>query len=88
MKQMIGTLFAAVLFGWVVYSISPEAPCERVERGALPVRTAFDAVRWLGKNYLSTDARIQLLSWSIDADIMSQHFISRLFYGPELNCAK
>jgi len=22
MKQMIGTLFAAVLFGWVVYSIS------------------------------------------------------------------
>jgi hypothetical protein len=86
MKQMLSGCFSLLLAGWVLYTIAPEAPCERVERGALPVRIAFDGVRWAGRNYLSTDARIDLLSWSLEADASTQSFISRLFYGPTLNC--
>lgn len=86
MKQLFSSFFAVLLFGWILYTVSPEEPCERVECGALPVRVVFDAVRWAGTNYLSTDSRIDLLIWSIAADKSVQSFISRLFYGPELNC--
>lgn len=86
MKQLFGSFFAVLLFGWILYTIAPEEPCERVDRGALPVRVIFDGVRWAGKNYLSTDARIDLLSWSLTADEYTKQFISRLFYGPELKC--
>lgn len=86
MKQLFSSFFAVLLFGWILYTVSPEEPCERVERGALPVRVVFDGVRWAGKNYLSTDARIDLLLWSMSADQSVQSFISRLFYGASLRC--
>lgn len=86
MKQLFSSFFAVLMFGWILYTVSPEEPCERVERGALPVRVVFDGVRWAGKNYLSTDARIDLLLWSLSADQSVQSFISRLFYGASLSC--
>jgi len=86
MKQLFSSFLAVLIFGWVFYTISPEEPCERVDRGAIPVRILFDGLRWAGKNYLSTDARFDLLTWSLQADQSVQGFISHLFYGPSLQC--
>lgn len=86
MKQMFGSFLGVLFIGWILYTVAPEEPCERVSRGALPVRVVFDFVRWAGKNYLSTDSRLDLLSWSLDADASTQSFIARLFYGPALKC--
>ncbi|ABO59634.1 hypothetical protein BSFA1_82110 (plasmid) [Burkholderia sp. SFA1] len=86
MKQIFGGAFVVVFVGWLLYAAFAEQPCERIYRGAAPVRIAFDAVRWGGHNFLTQDSRLRLISWSISADGVTQKFLGRLFYGPSLDC--
>ncbi|WP_432263223.1 hypothetical protein [Cupriavidus sp. TMH.W2] len=88
MKQMFGGAFVAVLFGWLLFASFANEPCERIYRGAAPVRIAFDGVRWAGQNFLSQNSRLKLISWSISADGATQQFLGRLFYGPTHSCGK
>lgn len=86
MKQAIGGAAAVVGIAWMLFVFSSPNACDRIERGAAPVRIAMDTARWAAMNWLSTDARIDMLRWSINADQSTQRFIQHQFYGNEGRC--
>ncbi|WP_049820963.1 hypothetical protein [Methylibium petroleiphilum] len=86
MKQAIGGAAAVIGIAWMLFVFSSPNPCDRIERGAAPVRITMDTARWAAKNWLSTEARIDMIRWSINADQATQRFIQHQFYGSEGRC--
>lgn len=86
MKQAIGGATAVIGIAWMLFVFSSPNPCDRIERGAAPVRIAMDTTRWATKNWLSADARIDMIRWSLAADQSTQRFIQRQFYGSKAHC--
>lgn len=86
MKGAMTTVGVVAVAGWMFWTLSNADPCERVRRGAAPVRIAFDVIRWAGEHWLDAQDRIKLLVWSIEADGAVQNFVGHQFYGDKLQC--
>ncbi|RYE66361.1 MAG: hypothetical protein EOO81_11595 [Oxalobacteraceae bacterium] len=86
MKTIIGGAASALAIGFALYVVASPDSCTRVDRGAAPVRIAMDGIRWAGHNWLSTDARLEMLKYSIHADTGTQRFLSQQFYGQPNVC--
>ncbi len=86
MKQAIGGGLAVVCVAWLLYVFTTPEPCERVSRGASPVRVTADIARWGAKNWLSQEGRLDMIRWSIQADQAVQSFLTHQFYGEGAQC--
>lgn len=86
MKGVGGGLFFILFVGWAIYVMATPDSCTRVSRIGSPVRIAFDGVRWLGQNWLSTESRLELLLWSINADTWTQEVVAQTLYGSDNQC--
>ncbi len=83
MKQMIGSALAVLTMGYVIYAFAATDSCERIYRSTGPVRAVFNGVRWLGANYLSQEARLRLILWSVNTDAAAQRIVGRTTMGPD-----
>lgn len=88
MKQAIGGGLAVIGIAWLLYVFTTPEPCERVSRGAAPVRVTGDVARWAAKNWLSQDGRLDMIRWSIQADQAVQSFLTHQFYGAGAECVR
>jgi hypothetical protein len=86
MKGIGGGLFFVLFVGWAIYVMATPDSCTRVSRISSPVRIGFDGVRWLGQNWLSTESRLELLLWSINADTWTQEVVAQTLYGSQNQC--
>lgn len=86
MRGLIGGTFIALCTGWIIYSMAGATECEKMYRGASPVRMGFDIVRWGTQNWLSQDSRISLLLTSVNADYATRRFLTQQFYGSSVSC--
>lgn len=86
MKSFLAGSVVAATVAWVIYSMAGPTDCEKVNRGAAPVRAVFDVTRWATQNWFSTQDRLKLLLWSIQADDATKGFIAHQFYGATFSC--
>ena len=86
MKQAIAGGMVVICAAWGLYVFTTTSSCERVYRGAAPVRVVGDVARWAAKNWLSTDGRLSMIRWSIEADQAVQRFLTHQFYGASVQC--
>lgn len=88
MKQMMGGAITVAAVGWLLYTGFADSQCERVYRSAAPIRATFDVVRWVSHNFISQQARLEQIEWSMDADAGAQKVVGQLLYGPHLTCGE
>lgn len=84
MKQVLGGAAAVITIAWLLFVFATPESCERIKRGAAPVRATMDLSRWATNNWLSIEGRIDMLRWSLKADSATQRFLSHHFYGEQL----
>lgn len=84
MKQAIGGAIAVIGIAWLLFVFTSPDSCDRIKRGAAPVRVTMDFTRWATQNWLSIDARINMLRWSVKADEAAQSFLSNQFYAQQV----
>ncbi|MDD5708637.1 MAG: hypothetical protein PHR35_22195 [Kiritimatiellae bacterium] len=87
MKSLAG-VFLVVIAAWLGYVLLNSDPCERVRRGAAPVRLVFDGLRAAAAPWLkdSPSDRIRLLVWSVESDAATQKFLLFQFYDSSTAC--
>lgn len=88
MKTVIVSVAGSLVVAWLGYTLISPTPCVRVERSAAPVRVVADVARFATKNWLDIENRIMLIEWSMRADLATQKFVSRQFYGDSMMCLK
>ncbi|AQH06030.1 hypothetical protein A9R05_44615 (plasmid) [Burkholderia sp. KK1] len=91
MKDMMGKAAIVATVGWLVWTGFANTPCERVYRSAAPVRASFDVLRWVSKNFISSEAKLDQIEWSIEADAVTQRYTGQLLYGSSFsprNCSE
>lgn len=78
-------LFLALWLSWVF--VTP-VDCERVRRGAAPVRTLFDFLSWGVRHWASPEDRMDLIATGMEWDLSSQRFLTKQFYGEAVDCGQ
>lgn len=81
MKNIVNGAIAFGVIGWLGYTLAAPQPCERIARSAAPVRGALTIVRMVSQNWISQEARIDLISDSIWIDEQLQKAVGTTFYG-------
>lgn len=82
MAYLKGIVFIIVLFGaWTLYAIIGSSPCERIYRGAAPVRVSMEVFSWVLHHWADSENRIWLIKTSFSIDHGFQNFLGLQFYG-------
>lgn len=72
---------------WLGWTFTSQNSCERVRRGALPVRAAFDLIGWAGKHWSDPASRLDWIAEGMEWDRSFQKFLAKQFYGEPEMCS-
>jgi len=86
--NLLGGAVALLLALWLSWVFVTPADCERVRRGAAPVRTLFDLLSWGVRHWASPEDRMDLIATGMAWDSSSQRFLAKQFYGDAVGCGQ
>ena len=72
--------------GWFIWVVMPQESCERIERSGSVVRGVGNVLRETLEPRVSTQTRLDLLRWSIQAEQGFKGFVANQFFGG-LDCS-
>ncbi len=84
--NVLGGAAALLLALWLSWVFVTPVDCERVRRGAAPMRALFDTLSWAVRHWASPEDRMDFIATGMEWDLRSQLFLARQFYGDALDC--
>lgn len=86
--NLLGGSAALLLALWMSWVFVMPVDCERVRRGAAPVRILFDILSWGVRHWASPEDRMDLIATGMEWDLKSQRFLAMQFYGAAAGCGQ
>ncbi len=86
--NLLGGSAALLLALWLSWVFVTPVDCERVRRGAAPVRALFDTLSWAVRHWASPEDRMDFIATGMEWDLKSQRFLAKQFYGDALDCGQ
>ncbi len=86
--NLLGGSVALLLALWLSWVFVTPVDCERIRRGAAPVRTLFDLLSWGVRHWASPEDKMDLIATGMEWDVSSRRFLVKQFYGDTVDCGK
>ena len=86
--NLLGGSAALMLALWLSWVFVTPVDCERVRRGAAPVRALFDGLSWGVRHWASPEDRMDLIATGMEWDVSSQRVLAKQFYGDAIVCGQ
>jgi hypothetical protein len=86
--NLLGGSAALLLALWLSWVFVTPVDCERVRRGAAPMRALFDTLSWGVRHWASPEDRMDFIATGMEWDLKSQRFLAKQFYGDALDCVQ
>ena len=89
MMKFIGWCAVAGSVLYSVYSMSPNEPCERLERGSKVAKWTVDAVATVMDPWVDSETKMDFKSTALDAQLWMTTILRTQFYNddPRIHCA-
>lgn len=86
--NLLGGAAALLLAMWLSWVFVTPLDCERVRRGAAPMRALFDTLSWAVRHWASPQDRMEFIATGMEWDLKSQRFLAKQFYGDASECGQ
>ena len=86
-KSLLGGAGLVLMVGWFVWVIVPQDSCERIERSGSVIRGIGNVLRDTIEPRVSSDTKLDMLRWSIQAENSFKGFVANQFFN-RMDCTK